>query len=326
MVELSVVIPSRERETVLDETLRRLIDDAAGLPVELIVVYDGPARRAAGARGAWRPAARYRCALPSSRRSGPPPPATAASRWPAGPSRSCSATTSGRSRGCSSAIWSSTAQTRRTPRPSSGWSSPPLRSTARRFIRWLHTAGVQFGYGGADPRRRARDLLLDRQRLREDRAAARRRRLRRSVHRRGLRGHRARPAPGPRRHAAQLRPRGRRPPLPPDRPAPDARPDAPGRPRLPAALRARPRARDAAPSRHPPPGEGRVGSPPSAPREATWRFLCDEAQREAFWDVEPREGRRLRIGEGLARRAIAAESESEGESPRSAAVLRDEGT
>jgi hypothetical protein len=36
-------------------------------------------------------------------------------------------------------------------------------------------------------------------------------------------------------------------------------------------------------------------------REAAWRFLCDEAQRESFWDVEPPPGRALAIGDGLAR-------------------------
>jgi glycosyltransferase involved in cell wall biosynthesis len=40
--ELSVVIPSRLREQVLAETLRRLLEQAADLPVEVIVVYDGP--------------------------------------------------------------------------------------------------------------------------------------------------------------------------------------------------------------------------------------------------------------------------------------------
>jgi hypothetical protein len=40
-------------------------------------------------------------------------------------------------------------------------------------------------------------------------------------------------------------------------------------------------------------------------RETTWRFLCDEALREAYWGVEPGSGRRLRIGDALARAAIA---------------------
>ena len=38
-------------------------------------------------------------------------------------------------------------------------------------------------------------------------------------------------------------------------------------------------------------------------RETTWRFLCDEAQREAFWRIDPPPGRALAIGNELARLA-----------------------
>jgi glycosyltransferase involved in cell wall biosynthesis len=44
---------------------------------------------------------------------------------------------------------------------------------------------------------------------------------------------------------------------------------------------------------------------PLGVRQATWRFLCDEAQREAYWNVTPADGRRLLIGDRLARIAIA---------------------
>ena len=38
-------------------------------------------------------------------------------------------------------------------------------------------------------------------------------------------------------------------------------------------------------------------------RHATWRFLCHEAFREGWWEVEPRDGGPLRIGGSLARLA-----------------------
>jgi GT2 family glycosyltransferase len=326
MVELSVVIPSRERETVLDETLRRLIDDAAGLPVELIVVYDGPAE---APRAAWRLA------------PGSEVPLRVAEQPALGPAAA-------RNRGLAMArgavslllgddMWAQPGLLERhlefhrtNPEDAAALlglvePAPPLDRS--RFIRWLHTAGVQFGYAELTPGEvpatcfwtanvSAKTSLLRAaggfdeaftdaacedtelglrlaragMRLRYDPAAA------------ALHYH---PTDLPR-TLERMRRVGRAFRLLSER-APEL--EMPRRPGV------RHRAKAV--------GLAAFGTP-----EATWRFLCDEAQREAFWDIEPREGRRLRIGEGLARRAIAAEAglANSDESPRNAAVLRDEGT
>lgn len=334
MVELSVIIPSRERETVLDETLRRLIEESAGLPVELIVVYDGPAD---GPRSAWRLA------------PGSEVPLRVAEQAPLGPAAA-------RNRGLAMArgaatlflgddVWAQPGLLehhlefhRANPEDAAALlgmvePAPPLDRS--RFIRWLHAGGVQFGYGELVPGEvpatcfwtanvSAKTSLLrtaggfdeaftdaaceDAElgirlahagiRLRYDPAAA------------ALHYH---PTDLPR-TLERMRRVGRSFRLLSER-APEL--EMPRRP----GMRHRAKATTLTAL-----SAGGVGS--TGTREATWRFLCDEAQREAFWDVEPGEGRRLRIGDRLARRAIAAEraAAQEDESPRGAAVLRDEGT
>jgi GT2 family glycosyltransferase len=334
MVELSVVIPSRERETVLDETLRRLIDDAAALPVELIVVYDGPAGTP---RSAWRLA------------PGSEVPLRVAEQPALGPAAA-------RNRGLAMArgaaarlrgddIWAKPGLVERhlefhraNPEDAAALlgrvePAPPLDRSP--FVRWLHTAGVQFGYGHLVPGEvpaacfwtanvSAKTALLRAaggfdeaftdaacedaelglrlaragMRLRYEPAAA------------ALHYH---PTDLPR-TLERMRRVGRAYRVLEER-APEL--EMPRRPGI------RHRAKAAALAALAASGLGTTGT-----REATWRFLCDEAQREAFWGVEPVEGRRLRIGDRLARRAIAAEgaAAAEPESPRSAPVVRDQGT
>jgi GT2 family glycosyltransferase len=334
MVELSVVIPSRDREAVLDETLRRLLEQAAELPVELIVVYDGPA---AGPRAAWRLA------------PGSPVPLRVAEEPPRGPAAA-------RNRGLALArgaaslmlgddLWALPGLLERhlefhreNPEDAAALlglvePAPPLDRSP--FVRWLHTAGVQFGYGDLTPGEvppscfwtanvSAKTSLLRAvggfdeaftdaacedtelglrlagagMRLRYDAAAA------------ALHYH---PTDLPRtlermaRVGRAFRLLGER--------APELE-----MPRRPGP---RHRAKAAALTALAATGLGSGGT-----REATWRFLCDEAQREAFWGLEPGEGRWLRIGDGLARRATAWEKDGSAtdEPPRSAPVLRDEGT
>jgi GT2 family glycosyltransferase len=332
MVELSVVIPSRDRETVLDETLRRLIEGAAELPVELIVVYDGPADTP---RSAWRLA------------PGSEVPLRVAEQPARGPAAA-------RNRGLAMArgaaslllgddVWAQPGMLERhlefhRANPDEGAAllglvepAPPLDRSP--FVRWLHTAGVQFGYGELTPGEvpatsfwtanvSAKTALLRAaggfdeaftdaacedaelglrlaragMRLRYDPAAA------------ALHYH---PTDLPR-TLARMRRVGRAFRVLEER-APEL--EMPRRPGI--RHRGKAAALNAA-------WASGLGTPDT--REAAWRFLCDEAQREAFWSVEPAEGRRLRIGDRLARRAIAWEREPGGESPRSSAVLRDEGT
>jgi GT2 family glycosyltransferase len=307
MVELSVVIPSRDREAILDETLRRLLSDAAGLPVELVVVYDGPAD---GPRAAWRLA------------PGSEVPLRVAEQASLGPAAA-------RNRGLAMArgaaclflgddVWAEPGLLARHLEFHRGHPedaaallglvepAPPLDRSA--FIRWLHKSGVQFGYGELAPGEVPANcfwtanvsaktsvvravggfdeaftdaacedaelgLRLARagMRLRYDPAAV------------ALHYH----PTDLTRTLARMRRVGRAFRLLEER-APEL--EMPRHPGI------RHRAGAAALTA--------VGS-----REATWRFLCDEAQREAFWGVEPREGRALRIGDSLARRATGSDAE-----------------
>lgn len=327
-----MLIPSRERETILDETLRRLISEAAELPVELIVVYDGPADER---RSAWRLA------------PGSEVPLRVAEQPPLGPAAA-------RNRGLAMArgaaslllgddVWAAPGLLerhvefhRRNPEDAAALlglvePAPPLDRSP--FVRWLHRSGVQFGYGSLRPGEveatcfwtanvsAKTSLLRDvggfdeaftdaacedaELGLRLARAGMR---LRYDPSASALHYH---PTDLPRTLARMRRVgrafrvlEGRAPEL-----------DMPSRPGL------RHRAKAAALSALSASGLGGGGT-----REATWRFLCDEAQREAFWDVEPGEGRMLRIGEGLARRAVAAErGSSPGEDvPPDAAVARNQ--
>jgi GT2 family glycosyltransferase len=302
-VKLSVVIPSRGRERVLSETLGRLIEQSAGRPVEVIVVYDGPSgerRIATEAAGATRV------------------PLRVAEQEPRGPAAA-------RNRGVELAdgetvlflgddAWPADglidrhlAFHREHPEPGAAMlgrldPAPPLDRSA--FVRWLHTGGVQFGYGeleaGLVPPtsfwtanvsvktalvRRAGGfdedftdaacedaelglrLAVAGMRLSYDPAA-----LALHYHPTDLLSTLARM----RRVGRAYRVLERK---------------APGHP-MPTRPSARHRLKAAALT--PLAAAGRR-------REAAWRFLCDEAQREAFWEIEPPPGRALAIGDALAR-------------------------
>ena len=148
--ELSVVIPSRERERVLSETLRRLHEQGAGLPIELIVVYDGPGNERR---------------IATERPPGSGPALRILEQEPLGPAAA-------RNRGVEAAegaavlflgddAWPADGLLRRhldfhRDHPGDGDAmlghvvpAPPLDRSE--FIRWLHTDGVQFGYGDLAP-------------------------------------------------------------------------------------------------------------------------------------------------------------------------------
>jgi GT2 family glycosyltransferase len=332
MVELSVVIPSRERETVLDETLRRLIQHAAGLPVELIVVYDGPAETP---RSAWRLA-------PSSE-----VPLRVAEQPALGPAAA-------RNRGLAMArgaaslllgddVWAEPGLLeshlefhRGNPEDAAALlglvePAPPLDRSA--FVRWLHTDGVQFGYGELAPGEvpatcfwtanvSAKTSLLRAAGGFDEAftdAACEDAEFGLRLARAGMRLHFDPDAFATHYHPTDL-PRtlermrrvGKAFRLLEQRAPELEMPSRPG-----ARHRMKALALSAA----------NVAAGGERGRQAVWRFLCDEAQREAFWGVEPGEGRRLRIGDRLAGRAIAAERAGEGRETEAqdAGGLREEG-
>lgn len=335
MVELSVVIPSREREIVLDETLRRLLDQAAELPVELIVVYDGPAE---GPRSAWRlaPGSEVPLRVAEQPAKGP---AAARNRGLA-LARGAACLLLGDDAWAEPGLLSRHLEFHRR-NPEEGEAllgllepAPPLDSS--RFVRWLHTDGVQFGYGALRPgvvpatsfwtaNVSAKTGFLRRvggfdeaftDAACEDtelglRLADAGMRLNYDPRALALHYHPtdlARTLERMRRVGMGFRVlEERAPALPmPRRPGPLHR--------LKAAWLT---------------GLNATAGRSASTQEATWRFLCDEAQREAFWDIEPGANRRLRIGDGLARRAIAAERQEDRGTEKAAvdeAVARKEGT
>lgn len=305
-VQLSVVIPTRERERVLAETLRRLLVQAAGKPVEVIVVYDGPsgerriATETAGAAAV---------------------PLRVAEQEPLGPA---AARNKGLAMAAGTAVlflgddaWPGDGLVdrhldfhRANPEPGAALlgrldPAPPLDGSP--FVRWLHTGGVQFGYGeleaGEVP---ATSFWTANVSVKAE--------LARAVGgfdeeftdaacedaelglRLGAAGMRL--DYDPEALALHYHPT--------DLAATLARMRRVGRafrllerkaPQLPMPSRPGMRHRVKAAALSP---AALVG----AARQTTWRFLCDEALREAFWEVEPRAGHHLRIGASLARMAI----------------------
>ena len=312
-----MVIPSRERETILDETLRRLLDQATGLPVELIVVYDGAAQ---GPRSAWRlaPASEVPLRVAEQPERGP---AAARNRGLAMARGAACLLLGDDAWGEPGLLERHLEFHRDNPEDSAALlglvePAPPLDRSP--FVRWLHSDGVQFAYGalsaGEVPAScfwtanvSAKTSLLRTVGGFDEAftdAACEDAELGLRLAEAGMRLHYdpralalhyhptdlARTLERMRRvgHAFRLL-EERAPGLPMPRP--------PGpRHRLKAAALT---------------GFAAAGGRTVAGRETTWRFLCDEAQREAFWGVEARDGRRLRIGDGLARRAIAAQEKNE---------------
>ena len=309
MTELSVVIPSRMRERILSETLRRLLEQGDGQPVEVIVVYDGPSpeRRLAAEVAA-----------------GAPTPVRVTEQPPSGPAAA-------RNRGIELAAGEAVLFLGDDAWPAPGLlerhlefhranpgeeaallglvePAPPLAGSA--LQRWLHTGGVQFGYGRLQPGEVPADCFwtanvsvkagLVRQVGGFDEeftdAACEDAELGLRLARAGMRLTYDPAAAAEHYHPtdleatlARMRRVGEAHRVL-ERKAPElAMPSRPG-------LRHRAKAAALTPL-----------ALAGAARETTWRFLCDEAQREAFWGVEPPAGRRLAIGDGLARVAIRAD-------------------
>jgi GT2 family glycosyltransferase len=302
-VELSIVIPSRDRERVLSETLRRLFEQAAELPVEIIVIYDGP--------GAER-------RIATERPQGEGPPLRVIEQEPLGPAAA-------RNRGIDAAAgaatlflgddaWPATGLLRHhldfhRARPGEADAmlgrvvpAPPLDESE--FIVWLHTEGVQFGYGGLSRGEvpptcfwtanvSAKTSLL--------RGAG------------GFDEEFTDAACEDAELGLRLASAGMRLVYEPEALAEHYHPtDLPatlGRMRrVGAAFTVLARKAPELPMPSRPAAKHRAKAAALTPlaaaglgHAATWRFLCDEAQREAFWGIEPQRGRALAIGDDLAR-------------------------
>ncbi|MGI8461301.1 MAG: glycosyltransferase family 2 protein [Solirubrobacterales bacterium] len=306
MIKLSVVIPSRERERVLSETLRRLLEQANWLPVEVIVVYDGPsAERRIATEMAGTPAI----------------PLTVTEQPALGPAAA-------RNRGIELARGDACLFLGDDAWPRDGLlehhlgfhrsrpgereamlgradPAPPLDRSP--FIRWLHSDGVQFGYGGLKPgpvgpecfwtaNVSAKTSLLREAGGFDEAftdAACEDAELGLRLARAGMRLTYDPEAITDHYHPTDLeRTIGRM-----RRVGRAYRVLEPRAPELPMPT--------------PPSAKHRLKAAALAPlalvgadQRRTWRFLCDEAQREAYWRVEPPAGRRLAIGDRLARVAI----------------------
>jgi GT2 family glycosyltransferase len=302
-VELSVVIPSRRRERVLSETLRRLSEQAPDLPVEVIVVYDGPSPE-------------RRIAIETAGAAAVP--LRVAEQEPLGPAAA-------RNRGVAMAEGAAVLFLGDDAWPDAGLldrhlafhrehrereaallgrvdPAPPL--DGDEFVRWLHSGGVQFGYGGlaagevpatsfwtANVSAKA-ELLRAAEGFDEDftDAACEDAELGLRLAAAGMRL-----VYDPAALALHYHPT--------DLGATLQRLRRVGR-----AYHVLERKAPELPMPSRPGAKHRLKAAALTPlatlglqREATWRFLCDEAQREAFWDVEPPPGRILAIGDGLAR-------------------------
>jgi GT2 family glycosyltransferase len=302
-VELSVVIPSRQREQVLSETLRRLCEQAAGAPVEVIVVYDGPSPE-------------RRIAVETAGATAVP--LRVAEQEPLGPAAA-------RNRGLAMAEGGAVLFLGDDAWPGEGLldhhlsfhrdhpereaallgrvdPAPPLDRSE--FVRWLHSDGVQFGYGELAPGEvpatcfwtanvsAKADLVRAAGGFDEDFAEAACEDAELGLR---LAGAGMRLVYDPAALALHYHPT--------DLGATLQRLRRVGR-----AYRVLERKAPELPMPSRPGAKHRLKAAALTPlanlglqRETAWRFLCDEAQREAFWDVEPRPGRVLAIGDALAR-------------------------
>jgi len=330
MIALSVVIPSRDRERVLSETLRRLVEQLAGRPAEVIVVYDGPSgerRIAAETAGSSE--------VPLQVVEQPPLGPAAARNRGLELARGAACLFLGDDAWPGEGLVDRHLEFHR-DHPDAGDAllglvvpAAPLDGSP--FIRWLHTDGVQFGYGGLEAGvvpatcfwtanvSAKTELLRDAGGFDEafTDAACEDTELGLRLAHAGMRlaydpaalAHHYHPT-----DLAATLDRMRRVGL-------AYRVLESRAPELPMPRRPGPRHRLKAAALAPLASAGLA-------RERTWRFLCDEVQREAFWGVEAGAGRRLRIGEGLARVAIRAQDGAEVRDARGGmddAARRDEG-
>jgi glycosyltransferase involved in cell wall biosynthesis len=311
-VELSVVIPTRDRREVLERTLSLLARQAEGEPIEVIVVDDG------SDDGIGAALAELAVRLPMHLR--------AIDRPPRGPAAA-------RNQGIGAARGGACLFLGDDVRPREGLLARHLgfhRDRPEReaallglvvpehplddspFIRWLHTDGVQFGYGRLDPARPVppecfwtANVSAKTELLRSvggfdesfTAPACEDAELGLRLARAGMRLHYGPDAVGEHFHPTDLEHtlgrmgsvgrsfrllRERAPELPMPRPPSSRhRVEAAGLTALNLL-----------------PGMSRRLRP------VTWRFLCDEAQREAMWWEHGEPGSGPRIGSLLARRAV----------------------
>ena len=311
-MELSVVIPSRERERVLSETLRRLLEQAAGRPVEVVVVYDGPSaeRRIASETAG---ASAVPLLVAEQEALGP----AAARNRGAGMARGEAVLFLGDDAWPEPGLVERHLEFHREhPEPAAAMlgrldPAPPLDGSE--FVRWLHSGGVQFGYGELEAGEVAptsfwtanvsvkAELLRAAGGFDEDftQAACEDTELGLRLAAAGMRL-----VYDPDALALHYHPT--------DLAATLERMRRVGR-----AYRVLERKAPELPMPSRPGARHRLKAGVLAPlaavgiaRPAAWRFLCDEAQREAFWDVDPRPGHALAIGDALARlelRRVAAD-------------------
>jgi len=309
--ELAVVIPTRDRRDVLTETLGRLARYAAGEPIEVVVVDDGSADGSAEAAEAFA--------------RGAPWPVTVLRQGGAGPATARNAGVRAASAPACLFIGDDSLPTagliaahvrchRQRPAPEEAalglvQPAPPLDRSP--LIRWLHEEGAQFGYAHLASERPVppenfwtsnisvkRELLVDAGGFDEGFPAAACEDAElglRLAREHGLRLRYLPEALALHFHPTDLartldrmraigvsyrRLRELAPEMPePSRPALRHRAKALA---LTAALAARRTPRT---------------------RAASWRFLCDEALREAYWDAGPQSGP-PRVGRALARLAL----------------------
>ena len=309
--ELAVVIPTRDRREVLTETLGRLRAHASAAPIEVIVVDDGSRDGTAEAVEALRPAP-WPLEIVRQEGSGP---AAARNRGVEASSAPVCLFIGDDSLPTEDLIDRHAAFHRDRPEPTEALlglvvPAPPL--DASPLQRWLHERGAQFGYAALRPGEPApascfwtsnvsvKRALLDRaggfdEGFRD--AACEDAELGFRLAREGMTLHYEPRAVAEHFHPTDL---------------------ARVLDRMRAIGVAYRRLRELAPEAVQPSRPGTkhrvkaaaltVAMLPGRPgpaREATWRFLCDEALREAYWGVEPPLGSRPRIGRALARLALA---------------------
>jgi GT2 family glycosyltransferase len=309
--EVAIVIPTRDRREVLLETLRRLRESAARAPVEVIVVDDGSADSAADAVAGLGPAPWRTEVLRQDGRG----PAAARNRGVAAATAPACLFLGDDSLPGTELVDRHVAFHRSHPEPTEALlglvvPAPPL--DASPLQRWLHEQGAQFGYASLRPDEPApassfwtsnvsvkRSLLADSGGFDEGfagaacedaelgfRLARAGMTLRYDPRAVAMHFHPTDLARVLRRMQAigvayrRLR---------------ELAPEAiePSRPS------AKHRIKAAALTLAMLPGSRRPA------REASWRFLCDEALREAFWEGAATNGPHPRIGRRLARIALA---------------------